>query len=194
MVVRVGVLALQGAVEPHKKKLEELGVDVCEVRTEADLARIDALIMPGGESTTMLKLIDHQKLWEALKAFVQTKPVWGVCAGAILLAKSVTSPSQKSLGVIDLTAIRNAYGRQSDSFITEDLEYDPETFKAGDEALEAVFIRAPRFSDFGPNVQILIRYKGEPVMVRENKVLLSSFHPELSTGHRIHSYFLALTN
>jgi pyridoxal 5'-phosphate synthase pdxT subunit len=179
----VGVLALQGDFEAHRKALERAGARAVEVRTAADLARVDGLIIPGGESSTMLKLLDIEGLFEPLKEFGKQKPIFGTCAGAILLATEVLSPKQASLGLMDLTVERNAYGRQIDSRIAKiDLAGEP---------AEAVFIRAPIIRRVGPNAKVLAEYQGDPVMVEEGKHLVATFHPELSSSDRIHREFVA---
>jgi 5'-phosphate synthase pdxT subunit len=179
----VGILALQGDFEAHEKALESAGADTLQVRTAEDLARVDALVIPGGESTTMLKLLGYMNLLEPLRSFADAKPVFGTCAGAILLANEVESPSQPSLGVIDMTIERNAYGRQIDSRVTQvDFEGTP---------LEAVFIRAPIIRRTGPGVRVLAEYQGTPVLIESGRHLASTFHPELTGDSRVHSLFLS---
>ncbi len=185
--MRIGILALQGAVEPHAEKLRSRGAEVVEVRLTRDLADIAGIILPGGESTAMIKILHKNKLWEDLKAFTATRPSWGVCAGAILLARKVTSPEQASLDAIDVEIERNAFGRQKDSFIG-DLVSTPSWPK---EPVSGVFIRAPRIRATGPDVQVLLKWGDEPVMVRSGKTLLSTFHPELTDGTQVHDYFLS---
>lgn len=187
-MTRIGVLALQGAIDPHVQKLRQLNIEVVFVRLPRDLDAIDGLIMPGGESTTMLKLIDFQGLWEPLGEFAKTKSCWGICAGSILLAKSVSHPQQKSLGVMDIDVSRNAYGRQLDSFIAKTQDFDAALTRSKE--LETVFIRAPRFTRLGPSVLSLVRVDNETVMVRDGRHLASSFHPELSEGLELHAYFI----
>lgn len=155
-----------------------------EVRTAADLQAIDGLIIPGGESTTMLKLLEEEKMFQPLREFGATKPVFGTCAGAILLAKEVASPHQASLGLMDLTVERNAYGRQLDSHIST-----LSTEQSGD--VEAVFIRAPIIRQTGADVRILARHRGDPVWVEQGRHMAATFHPELSTGSRVHERFMA---
>lgn len=188
--MKVGVLALQGAVSPHKEKLKSLGAIPVEVRLPSDLVGLSGIILPGGESTTMLHLLKLNRLWEPLKGFVETMPSWGACAGAILLAKEVTSPSQASFGVLSVTVERNAYGRQIDSFIG-DLQVTAEgKERLGASTIEGVFIRAPRFTKVGPSVVTLVTRGDESVMVEEGRCLASTFHPELSEANLIHEYFL----
>jgi pyridoxal 5'-phosphate synthase pdxT subunit len=187
--LRVGILSLQGAVEPHAEKLRALGAEVVEVRLPEHLVGIQGIILPGGESTAMIKLLHKNKLWEALASFVQTQPAWGVCAGAILLANRVASPEQDSLKALDITVERNAFGRQLDSF-----EADVQTTASWPKSkpLHSVFIRAPRIRDIGPDVQVLAKWQGEPVMVRSKRTLVSTFHPELTDSSQVHEYFLSL--
>ncbi|HMH15646.1 MAG TPA: pyridoxal 5'-phosphate synthase glutaminase subunit PdxT [Edaphobacter sp.] len=182
----IGVLALQGAYEAHAKTLRVLGATPKLVRLPADLEEIDALIMPGGESTTMLKFLERHNFFDTLKTFVQTTPTFGTCAGAILLAKDVENPVQKSLNALDITIERNAYGRQIDSTIltaSTELEGGP---------LEMVFIRAPRITRTGPEVEILASREQYPVLVRQGNLLAATFHPELSSDTRVHQLFLNL--
>src|SRR5437588_3673121 len=159
MEPKIGVLALQGDFEAHRNALERAGAQAVEVRTAEDLSSIDGLVIPGGESTTMLKLLDIESLSEPLREFGQEKPIFGTCAGAILLASEVVNPPQKSLGLMDLTVERNAYGRQIDSRIVR-IELDGEP-------AEAVFIRAPVIRRIGPRSKVLARYLDAPVLVEE---------------------------
>jgi 5'-phosphate synthase pdxT subunit len=183
--MNIGVLAIQGDFAAHKRALSRLCVGATEVRGRADLGGIDGLIMPGGESTTMLKFLLEDGLGEAVGAFARSgKPVFGTCAGAILLARSVKNPDQPSLALIDIAVERNAYGRQIDSFIGEaeaSLEGGP---------LEAVFIRAPRIIEVGPSVETIATLRGEPVLVREGNILAATFHPELTHDPRTHKLFI----
>src|SRR5258708_38778979 len=182
----IGVLALQGAFEAHAKALTALGATAKLVRTPAELADIDRLIIPGGESTTFLKFLERGGFLDALQSFVETTPTFGTCAGAILLAKNVENPAQKSLAALDITVERNAYGRQIDSTILT----VPTTLEGG--PLEMVFIRAPRITHTGPNVETLATRDGFPVLVREGHLLAATFHPELSSDLRVHQLFLDL--
>ena len=180
----IGVLALQGAYEAHARALTALGATPRLVRTPEALAEIDALIIPGGESTTILKFLERGNFFDALAAFVHAKPTFGTCAGAILLAKDVANSTQRSLNALDITVERNAYGRQNDSTIlTED-----STLAGG--PLEMVFIRAPRISRLGPGIETLATRRGDPVLVRSGHLLAATFHPELSSDLRIHQLFL----
>ena len=189
--MRVGVLALQGDFEAHVKALERAGAEPALVRTGADLQRIDGLVIPGGESSTMLKLIDFMNLREPLREFARHKPVFGTCAGAILLAREVENPPQESLGLIDLTVERNGYGRQIDSRIAT-IHADPDFEKrTGPGDLEAVFIRAPIIRRAGPGVKVLAEYQGDPVLVEQDRHLVATFHPELTQDSRVHKLFLS---
>lgn len=187
---RVGVLALQGDFALHGKALDELGAAWTLVKTPAELARVDGLIIPGGESTTLLKLMAAVDLRPALEQFhAQGRPIFGTCAGLILLAQETVRPQQESLGLIAITAERNAYGRQVDSFVAlgESLVED-----FGPEPLEMIFIRAPKIVHFDPAVTPLATCHDEVVLARQGSVLVASFHPELSQDRRVHRYFLAM--
>jgi len=181
---RIGVLGLQGDFEAHTKKLEELGVTAEVVRWPRQLDGLDGLIIPGGESTTLLKLIDEYGFAEPLKEMVgRGGTVFGTCAGLILLAANVLAPAQPSLGLIDIDAERNSYGRQVESFVGQG-------HWAGGEPQEMVFIRAPRIVRVGPGVEVLAEYGGEPALVAAGSVMAGSFHPELSEGSAVHRLFL----
>ena len=184
---RVGVLALQGDFEAHKRALERAGAEAVEVRTVANLNGLDGLILPGGESTTMLKLLDDEGLFEPLKRFGEERPIFGTCAGAILLATEVLNPSQKSLGLVDMSIERNAYGRQLDSRI-EKLAWGGGS--GNGDRLEAVFIRAPIIRRVGPGVKVLAEYQGSPVLVEQDRHLVATFHPELTGDGRVHEEFV----
>ncbi|MFN7938305.1 MAG: pyridoxal 5'-phosphate synthase glutaminase subunit PdxT [Bryobacteraceae bacterium] len=186
---RIGVLALQGDFEAHRRALETAGAEAVEVRTAAGLDEVDGLVIPGGESTTMLKLIDAENLLEPLAAFGRSKPIFGTCAGAILLANEVLSPKQHSLGLVDLTVERNAYGRQIDSRI---VTLHPEPAAGLPENLEAVFIRAPIIRRIGDGVKVLATYGDDPVLVQQGRHLIATFHPELTADASIHRRFLAM--
>ena len=191
MKKRVGVLALQGDFEAHEKALVRAGAEVRQVRSAEDMADLDGLVIPGGESTTMLKLLNFMDLKEPLRDFAETKPVFGTCAGAILLAKDVQNPVQESFGAVDMTVERNAYGRQIDSRVVQ-LTPDPDfQERAGAGKLEAVFIRAPIIRRTGPGVKILAEYDGNPVLVEQGKHLIATFHPELTPDSRVHQLFLS---
>jgi 5'-phosphate synthase pdxT subunit len=180
----IGVLALQGAFEVHARRLADLGATTTLVRKPDQLAALDALVIPGGESTTFLKHLERAGFYSALDAFVHTKPVFGTCAGCILLAKEVTNPTQKSFAVLDIAVERNAYGRQNDSAI---LTADT-TLPGG--PLEMVFIRAPRITRIGPGVETLATRDGSPTLVRQGRLLAATFHPELTADTRVHQLFL----
>jgi pyridoxal 5'-phosphate synthase pdxT subunit len=180
----VGILALQGDFDAHRKAVERAGGHAVEVRTAKELEACDGLIVPGGESTTMLKLLDIEKLTAPLRQFAARKPVFGTCAGAILLAHSVTRPSQPSLDLIDIDVERNAYGRQIDSHITR--------VQTGANEMEAVFIRAPKILRVGPGGTVLATYNGDPVWVEQGRHMVTTFHPELTPDSRVHQRFLRL--
>jgi len=182
MKPKIGVLALQGDFDAHKKVIEKAGGIADEVRTEQDLATVDGLIIPGGESTTILKLLRDEQLFDPVLQFGKQKPVFGTCAGAILLAKEVLNPQQESLGLMDLTMERNAYGRQIDSRIVN--------LAFNDLPLEAVFIRAPIIRKVADGARVLITYQGNPVLVEQGRHMAATFHPELSTDVRIHRQFI----
>ncbi len=182
----IGVLAIQGDYEAHKKRLEQLGAKVVLVRKPEQLDSIDAIVIPGGESSTFLNFLAEEGFLEKLREFVRSKPTFGTCAGAILLAKDVENPPQLSLGALDIRIRRNAYGRQIDSSIREaqtKLEGGP---------LEMVFIRAPKIVATGKNVQILASSGDDPVLIREGNIMAATFHPELSPDTRVHAEFLKL--
>ena len=183
---RIGVLAIQGNFASHAAALTEAGAEPVEVRNPEELDGLDGLIIPGGESTTMLKFLERRKFFEALKEFAQERPTFGTCAGAILLAKEVRHPAQKSLGALDAVVERNAYGRQIDSSI----ETAPSSLPG--EPLEMVFIRAPRIVEAGPDVEVLARRDGFPVLVRQGKLMAATFHPELSSDRRVHRQFVQM--
>jgi 5'-phosphate synthase pdxT subunit len=181
---RIGVLALQGDYAAHAAALEESGAIASEIRKADELKSIDALILPGGESTTMLKFLESRGLFNSLEEFCRQKPVFGTCAGAILLAREVLNPPQRSLGLLDAIIERNAYGRQIDSTILE-----LETKLPGG-PLEMVFIRAPRIVEIGPGVEALAFRDGCPTLVRQGSVMAATFHPELSSNRRVHQLFV----
>ncbi|MCP5041018.1 MAG: pyridoxal 5'-phosphate synthase glutaminase subunit PdxT [bacterium] len=188
--MRVGILAIQGDVAAHARVLERLGARPAPVLGEADLEPLDALVLPGGESTTIAKGLDRLSLYEPLQAFAQSgRPVLGTCAGAILLARESENHPVRTLGLIDATARRNAYGTQVDSFAAV---ADPPDTRAGPaaEALEGVrciFIRAPQLEALGPGVEVLLRVEGAPVLVRQDNILACTFHPELGPDPRVHA-------
>jgi 5'-phosphate synthase pdxT subunit len=187
---KVGVLSLQGDFAAHAAALARAGAAPVYVREANQFREIDGLVIPGGESTTMLKLLHYDGLFEPLAQFAQQKPVFGTCAGAILLAKSVSNPVQESLGVMDIEIERNAYGRQMESRVTE-IEPEPEfVARTTPGKLEAVFIRAPIIRNTGPGTRILGRYNGDAVLVEQGRHLVATFHPELTSDPRVHELFL----
>jgi pyridoxal 5'-phosphate synthase pdxT subunit len=181
--MKVGVLALQGDFDAHRRRLEALGAEVVLVRKPEQLDEIDGLVIPGGESGTFLKLLGEAG-FEKLKQFVHAKPTFGTCAGAILLANEVENPKQSGLAALDIRIRRNAYGRQIDSSIREG--------RLGNEPLEMVFIRAPKIERVGPGVEVIATEGRDPVAVRQGKVMAATFHPELSEDTRVHQAFLDL--
>lgn len=176
----VAVLALQGDFEAHRRALAEAGVESFEARKPSDLGAAEGLVIPGGESTTLWKFFEAEPWEEAFARFAASgRPVLGTCAGAIVLARDVTNPTQRGLGLIDIGVERNAYGRQADSFI------DAVDAPALGEPLQAVFIRAPRIRRVGPGVEVLATHRGEPVLVRQGNVAAATFHPELTSDRRL---------
>ena len=186
-MTRVGVLALQGDFAAHVGMLGQLGVETREVRRPAQLGGLNGLILPGGESTTLLNLMRDEPWFDELRRFhAQDGAIFGSCAGAILVCREVQDPAQPSLGLLDAVVQRNGYGRQVDSFET-DLEW---VGHAG--PLRAIFIRAPRFRALGPEVEVLARLDGEPVLVQQGRILAGTFHPELTDDGRVHQHFVEL--
>jgi pyridoxal 5'-phosphate synthase pdxT subunit len=181
---RIGVLAIQGDYAAHAAALADCGATPSEIRKLEELAAIDGLIIPGGESTTMLKFLERSNLFDALKDFCSRKPVFGTCAGTILIAREVRNPAQRSLGAIDVVVERNAYGRQIDSSIL----IAPSALPGG--PLEMVFIRAPRIAAIGPGVEALASRDGSPTLIRQGSILAATFHPELSHDRRVHKLFV----
>lgn len=188
--MKVGVLALQGDFEAHARRIAELGVSAVEIRYAHQLDDVDGLILPGGESTTNLILLDEEGLWEPLLHFVRTKPVLGTCAGAILLAKEVLNPVQKSLGAIGMRIERNAYGRQVDSSIRGVVPEQEFISRTHDGTLEAVFIRAPIIRSFEEGVTVLLRDGSDAILVEQGCHLAATFHAELTPDTRVHQLFL----
>ncbi len=185
--VKIGILAVQGDFAAHAAMLAGLGAETVEVRTVEDLDGCDGLILPGGESTTQLQFLQEEGLFDAVKKFAADGgTVFGTCAGAILLASEVKNPAQASLGLLDMTVLRNGYGRQmaSDVFFGSS--------ELTDEPLEMVFIRAPIMERVGPGVEVLAEYGGKPVLVRKGNVMAATFHPELTSDSAVHRYLLGL--
>jgi 5'-phosphate synthase pdxT subunit len=185
--VRVGILAIQGDVDAHAAALRRVGAEPAPVLREKDLDALDALILPGGESTTIAKGLARLGLYEPLREFARAgRPLLGTCAGAILLAREVRNHPVETLGVLDAVAERNAYGTQVDSFAAPvDAGADPAL-----EGLRCVFIRAPRLCELGPALEVLARVDGEPVLVRQGSLLAATFHPELTEDPRVHALLL----
>jgi len=182
--VKVGILAVQGDYEAHAATLERLGVPHRFVRAVGDLVGCDALILPGGESTTQLQFLQEDGLFAAIRDFAAGRPIFGTCAGAILLAREVKHPQQASLGLLDTTVLRNGYGRQIASEVAKG------ACKLKAEPLEMVFIRAPVLERVGRGVEVLAECTGRPVLVRQGNVLAATFHPELAADTTVHRYFL----
>ena len=172
---KVGVLSLQGDFAAHGAAVERAGALPVYVRERSQLGEIDGLILPGGESSTMLKLLHYENLFDDVVDYGRRKPMFGTCAGAILMARDVTNPAQESLGLMDIEVERNAYGRQVDSRVVE---------------LEAVFIRAPIIRRAGQGIHVLAEYAGDPVLIEQGQYLVATFHPELTRDARVHSLFL----
>jgi pyridoxal 5'-phosphate synthase pdxT subunit len=185
--VKIGILAVQGDFEAHAKMLAGLGVESVEVRSSADLEGCSGLILPGGESTTQLQFLREEGLDRAIQKFAAAdKAIFGTCAGAILLASEVKNPKQDSLALLDMTVLRNAYGRQ----VYSDVVSGPSTLKS--EPLEMVFIRGPVIERVGPNLEVLAEYAGKPALVQKGRVMAAAFHPELTSDTTVHSRFLKL--
>lgn len=185
--MKIGILAVQGDFEAHAAMLERLGVSTALVRTPAELDGCDGLILPGGESTTQLQFLEEEGLAERIQDFAAAGgAIFGTCAGAILLAREVENPAQASLGLLDATVLRNAYGRQIASAVVSG------TCKGKSEALEMVFIRAPVIASVGPEVEVLAEYAGKPVLVQQGRILAATFHPELTRDTTVHEHFLRL--
>ncbi|MGB8030992.1 MAG: pyridoxal 5'-phosphate synthase glutaminase subunit PdxT [Terracidiphilus sp.] len=182
----IGVLALQGDYEAHARAFKSSGARTVLVRKAEELASLDGLVIPGGESTTMLKFLEKNRFFEALREFASARPVFATCAGCILLAREVLHPKQRSLGVLDATVERNAYGRQIDSTILT----LPTEIPGG--PLEMVFIRSPRITRVGDEVEVLARRDGFPTLVRQGHLLACTFHPEMTTDTRVQQLFLKM--
>jgi 5'-phosphate synthase pdxT subunit len=182
--ITIGVLALQGDYDAHRQTLSRLGVSSVLVRKPEELNSIDGLVIPGGESSTFLKFLEREGFLSKLRDFVSQKPTFGTCAGAILLAREVVNPPQESLGALDISIQRNAYGRQIDSSIITG------PTKLGGIPMEMVFIRAPRIQRTGRGVEVLALREDDPVLVKQGQVLAATFHPELSADTRVHELFV----
>ncbi len=183
--MKIGVLALQGDFFKHAEALNKLGLPAVFVKTPADLQQTDGLIMPGGESTTLVKLLKNSDLYDKIISYSQAHPIFGTCAGAILLSQHVENHPVESFQLIDVDIVRNAYGRQIDSFVDfVDVELGEEKTQ-----VEAVFIRAPKFTRVGEGVRVIGRHKTDVVMVENDRVMAATFHPELTDDLRIHQYF-----
>ena len=187
--MKIGVLAMQGAYREHLKILKSLGIEAIDVRYEEDIDNIDGLIIPGGESTTMGKLIKTLGLYDKLKSRIENNmPVWGTCAGMILLSKNIVNEDYSHLSVMNISVIRNAYGRQLGSFETK------APVKGIGEDIDMVFIRAPYIESVGENVEILSTVDGNIVAAQEGNILVTSFHPELTEDLRLHKYFINIVS
>src|SRR2546423_11693318 len=185
--VRIGILAVQGDFEAHAAMLQRLGAETAEVRTPAQLEGCDGLILPGGESTTQLQFLQEEGLADAIEKFAkQGGAIFGTCAGAILLATEVKNPKQDSLKLLDMTVLRNAYGRQ----IASDVVSGPTKLRK--EPLEMVFIRGPVIERVGPGVEVLAEYAGKPALVRKGRVMAAAFHPELTDDTTVHDRFIKM--
>ncbi len=186
---RIGILAVQGDFAAHAAMLRSLGAVPVEVRSVRDLHGLDGMILPGGESTTQLQFLREEGLFQAIRDFAaQGRPVFGTCAGAILLATRVENPAQDSLGLLDMTVLRNGYGRQ----LASDVFFEPTALKK--DPLEMVFIRGPIIENVGKGIEVLAEHQGKPALVRRGNVLASTFHPELTDDVTVHQYFLGLAH
>lgn len=187
--MKIGILAIQGDFHAHAEMLHQLGADTVEVRTVADLQGCDGLILPGGESTTQLQFLEEEGLYDAIRKFAQNDgAIFGTCAGAILLANKVKNPEQDSLKLLDMTVLRNGYGRQ----LASDVFFGPTTLK--NDPLEMVFIRGPIIEKVGPSISILAKHDGSPTLVQKGHILAATFHPELTNDPTVHQYFLKLAS
>ncbi len=185
--MKIGILAVQGDFAAHAAMLAGMGIESVEVRTATDLESCDGLILPGGESTTQLQFLQEEGLYDAIKKFAaEDKAIFGTCAGAILLATEVKNPRQESLGLLDMTVLRNGYGRQ----VHSDVVSGPSTLKSA--PMEMVFIRGPIFERIGPGIEVLAEYAGKPALVQKAHILAAAFHPELTNDTTVHQRFLKL--
>jgi 5'-phosphate synthase pdxT subunit len=186
--MKIGILSVQGDFEAHAAALRELCAEPVEVRTVTDLQDCEGIILPGGESTTQLQFLQEEGLFDSIKKFsAEGGAIFGTCAGAILLATHVKNPEQVSLGLLDMTVLRNGYGRQ----LASDVFFGPTTLKK--DPLEMVFIRGPIIESVGPGVQVLAEHAGKPALVQKDNLLASSFHPELTDDRTVHRHFLNMT-
>ena len=186
-IMKIGILAVQGDFDAHAAMLRELGAETVEVRTVSDLEGCNGLILPGGESTTQLQFLEEEGLYDAIRKFAtQGGAIFGTCAGAILLATQVKNPAQDSLKLLDMTILRNGYGRQ----LASDVFFGLSTLKK--EPLEMVFIRGPVIEKVAPDIEVLAKHEGKPALVRKGKTLAATFHPELTDDTTVHEYFLKL--
>lgn len=187
--MKIGILAVQGGFEAHAARLRELGAETLEVRTVADLQQCDGLVLPGGESTTQLQFLQEEGLSDAIGKFATDgRVIFGTCAGAILLANEVKNPAQASLGLMDMTVLRNAYGRQ----VASDVFFAPSKLKSG--PMEMVFIRGPIIDRAGPSLEVLAEFGGKPVLVQKDNLLAATFHPELTSDATVHLHFLKMVS
>ncbi len=188
--MKIGVLSVQGDFEAHGRTLTRLGAEPVYVRIPEQLDGLGGLVLPGGESSTMLKFLEAEGLFDAIRAFAARRPLLGTCAGAILMASQVTRPAQRSLKLMDIAVERNAYGRQVDSHIASIPPAPGFIERAGDGALEAVFIRAPIIRRVGSQAAVLLEHQGDPILVEQGLHLAATFHPELTADTRVHGLFL----
>jgi 5'-phosphate synthase pdxT subunit len=185
--VKIGIVAIQGDFAAHAAMLQELGAETVEVRTVEDLEGCDGIVLPGGESTTQLQFLKEEGLFDAIQKFSRAGgAIFGTCAGAILLAAQVKNPAQESLGLLDMTVLRNGYGRQ----LASDVFFEPSTLKQ--EPLEMVFIRGPIIEEVGKEITVLARHEGKPALVEKGNVLAATFHPELTDDTTVHEHFLQM--
>jgi 5'-phosphate synthase pdxT subunit len=185
--VKIGIVAIQGDFAAHAAMLQELGAETVEVRTVQDLEGCDGIVLPGGESTTQLQFLKEEGLFDAIRKFSkQGGAIFGTCAGAILLATKVNNPPQESLGLLDMTVLRNGYGRQ----LASDVFYGPSTLKQ--QPLEMVFIRGPIIEEVGKDIAVLARHEGKAALVEKGNVLAATFHPELTDDTTVHQHFLEM--
>ncbi len=187
--LKIGVLTLQGGFDKHIESLNDLGVETVKIREASELKGLDGLVIPGGESTTIIRLLKNFGIYEILRDMIKNGlPVFGTCAGMILLSRGIIShDNQETLGLMNFKVSRNDYGRQMDSFETE-----LRVKGIGEDLIQAVFIRAPRITEISSSIEVLSEYNGSPVIVRENNMLAASFHPELTDDRRIHSLFISM--